>query len=57
MFLVVESYHTQLGFNDLFTGYEMELETHGHVQIRKQLGFHEHQISCYHYGWKVMTWN
>ena len=41
------SYDMELGFNDLFTSYEMELETHGHVQIGKQLGFHEHQIACY----------
>ena len=26
--------------------YEMELETQGHLQIRKQLGFHEHQFAC-----------
>ena len=26
--------------------YEMELETHGHVQIGNQLGFHEH-----HFAW------
>ena len=31
----------ELGFSDLFTSYEMELETHVHVQIEKQLGFHE----------------
>ena len=35
----------ELGFSDLFTTYEMELETHLHVQIEKQLGFHEHQIA------------
>ena len=33
----------ELGFSDLFTSYEMELETHVPVQIEKQLGFHEHQ--------------
>ena len=27
------------------TSYEMELENHVHVQIEKQLGFHEHQIA------------
>ena len=32
------------------TNYEMELETNVHVQIEEQLGFHEHQIACYHYG-------
>ena len=35
----------ELGFSDLFTSYEMELETHVHVQIEKQLGFHEYQIA------------
>ena len=43
-------YEMELWFSDLFTSYEMELETHAHVQIEKQLGFHEHQIACYHYG-------
>ena len=42
------SYEMELGFSDLFTSYDMELETHGHVKIGKQLGFHEHQIECYH---------
>ena len=41
------SYEMELGFSDLFTTYEMELETHVHVQIEKQLGFHVHQIACY----------
>ena len=27
------------------TSYEMELETHVHVQIENQLGFHELQIA------------
>ena len=31
---------------DLLTSYEMELETHVHVQIENQLGFHELQIAC-----------
>ena len=35
----------ELGFSELFTCYEMELETRVHVQIEKQLGFHEHQIA------------
>ena len=35
----------EVGFSDLFTTYEMELETRVHVQIEKQLGFHEHQIA------------
>ena len=38
----------ELGFSDLFTSYEMELETHVHVKIEKQLGFHELQITSYH---------
>ena len=38
----------ELGFRDLFTSYEMELETHVHTQIGKQLGFHEHKFACYH---------
>ena len=42
------SYEMELGFTDLFTSYEMELETHVHVQIENQLGFHELQIECYH---------
>ena len=43
--LGLRSYVMELGFSDLFTSYEMELETHVHVQIGKQLGFHEHQIA------------
>ena len=35
-------YEIKVGFSDLFTSYEMELGTHVHVQIEKQLGFHEH---------------
>ena len=38
----------ELGFYDLFTSYEMELETHVDVQIENQLGFYELQIACYH---------
>ena len=34
----------ELGFYDIFTSYEMELETHVHVQIENQLGFHELQF-------------
>ena len=33
-----------VGFSELFTGYEMELETHVQVQILNQLGFHELQL-------------
>ena len=41
-------YEMELGFSEQFTSYKMEPETHGHVQIGNQLGFHEHQFSCYH---------
>ena len=41
-------YDMEIWFSDLFTSYEMELETHGHAQIGKKLGFHEYQITCYH---------
>ena len=34
----------ELGFSEIFTSYETELETHGHVQIGNQLGFVEHQL-------------
>ena len=34
----------ELGFYDLFTSYEMEVETHVHVQIENQLGFHELEL-------------
>ena len=44
----VDKLWMELGFSDLFTSYEMQLETHGHTQIGKQLGFHEHQFACYH---------
>ena len=37
----------KIGFSELFTSYEMELETNGHVHIGNQLGFHEHQFACY----------
>ena len=42
------SYEMELGFYDLFISYEMEVETHVHVQIENQLGFHELKIACYH---------
>ena len=42
------SYDIALEFSELFTSYEMELETHEHVQIGNQLGFCENQFSCYH---------
>ena len=38
----------EVGFCDLFTSYDMELETHVHVQIENQLGFHELEIAWYH---------
>ena len=34
----------EVGFFDLFISYEMELETHVHVQIENQVGFHELQL-------------
>ena len=40
--LGLRSYEMELGFYDLFTSYEIEVETHVHVQIENQLGFHEH---------------
>ena len=46
--LGLTSYEMEIGFSDLFTSYDMELETRGNAQIGKQLGFHEHQFSCYH---------
>ena len=44
----MKSYDMELWFSELFTSYEMELETHGHVQIGNKLGFHDHQFSFYH---------
>ena len=46
--LGLRSYEMELGFSDLFTSYEMKVETHVHEQIENQLGFHELQIACYH---------
>ena len=46
--LRLTSYEMELAFSDLFTSYEMELETDGHVHIENKLGLHEHQIACYH---------
>ena len=45
--LGLTSYVMELGFSDLYTSNDMELETHGHAQIGKQLGFHEHRFECY----------
>ena len=42
--LELRSYEME-GFCDLFTSYEMELETHVHVKIEDQIGFHELQIA------------
>ena len=44
--LGLRSYEMELGFCDIFTSFEIELETHVHVQIENQLGFHELQIAC-----------
>ena len=46
--LGLTSYEMEIAFSDLFTSYDMQLETHVHVQIENQLGFHELQIACYH---------
>ena len=46
--LGLRSYEMELGFSDLFTSYEKELETHVHVQFENQLGFHEIQFACFH---------
>ena len=43
--LGLRSYDMELGFSEVFESYEMELETHGHVQIGNQLGFHEHNFA------------
>ena len=40
--LWLNSYEMELGFSDLLTSYEMELERHVHAQIEKKLGFLEH---------------
>ena len=42
------SYDMELGFSEQFTSNEMEVETHGHVQIGNEQCFHEHQFACYH---------
>ena len=42
----VEKVYMELGFREQFASQERELETHGHVQIGNQLGFHEHQFAC-----------
>ena len=34
----------EVGLYDLFTSYEMEVETHVHLQTLNQLGFHELQL-------------
>ena len=46
--LGLTSYEMELRFSDLFASYEIELETHVHVQIGNQQGFHEHQPGFYH---------
>ena len=45
--LGLTSYEMELRSTYLFTSYEMELETHVHVQIENNLGFNELQIICY----------
>ena len=46
--LGLTSNEMELGFSEIFTSHEIELETHGPVHIENQLGFHEHQFACYH---------
>ena len=48
--LGLKSYDREVGFSDIFSSYEIELETHGHVHIENQLRFQEHQFACYHWG-------
>ena len=42
--LGLRSYEMEVGFSDLFTSYEMELETHVQHKLKNQLGFHELQL-------------
>ena len=42
--LGLRSYKMELGFCDLFISYEMEVETHVHVQIENYLGFYELEL-------------
>ena len=37
-------YSMLIGFHELFTSYEMEVETHVQIQILNQLGFHDLQL-------------
>ena len=37
----------ELAFYDLFKSYEMELETHVHVQIENNQGFMNYKIASY----------
>ena len=46
---VMVCYSMLVGLHEFFTGYEMEVETHEHVQILNQLAFHELQ-------WHAITW-
>ena len=39
-------YSILVWFHELFTSYDMEVETHLHVQIENQLGINELQIAC-----------
>ena len=43
-------YDMELWFSELFTSYEMELETHWHVHIENQLGFVGYDVSIVGYG-------
>ena len=47
--LGLTSYDMELRFSDLFTSYEMEIETHGQVHIENQLGFVGYDVSIVGY--------
>ena len=48
--LGLTSYDMELWFSDLFTSYDMELETHGCVHIENQLGFAGYNVNIVGYG-------
>ena len=45
--LGLTSYEMEQGFYDLFTSYEIEVETHLHEQIENQLEMHVHVMLWY----------
>ena len=42
--LGLTSYEMELGFSDLFTSYEREVETHVHVQLKTNKGFMNYKL-------------